>query len=211
MALNYGTLKTLILTLSKRSDLSALVEDFVRGAEGMIRRDLIAYELQATLDESDRSSEGVYTAPATCLKVQNVFTDDVNGRSYPLERVGQANIRNLTAVARVQAYAHYAGFIEFRGVPATDQELEVHFLGMPAALDDDTDENALLTDHEELYVAGGKFQLYKYTEDIELAQAELDTFSNAIERLNNYIGRKLSGGVTAPAYNFGTIRRNVGY
>jgi hypothetical protein len=211
VSLTYSTLQTAVLTISKRPTLTTEVVECIRRCEGRLRRELIAYELQATLAEVDRSSGGIYTAPAYCLQVQDIFTTDALSRSYPLENVGRVNIRGLVATAPVLHFAHYQSVIEFRGVPATDQEMTVNYFGHPAPLAT-TDTNALLDDHEGLYIAGALFELYSdYTEDLELAQAQLDKFNHDIDELNKAIGRKLGGGVTAAAYNFGNVKMSGGY
>lgn len=211
MALNYTTLQTAVLAIAKRPSMTIEVVECIRRAEGMIRRALVGYELQATIDEDDRSDEGVYNAPAYALYVQHVFTSTSGRASYPVTRVGLGNIRRMRASAEVLDYAHYGAFMEFRGVPATDQEMEVHYIGHPAPLTD-TATNALLTDHEEIYTAASLFQLYSgYTEDLELAQSQLDIFTNATESLNEVIRRKLGGGIQGPGYNLGNILPSGGY
>ena len=159
MALNYTTLQTEILAVAKRPTLTAEVTGCIRRGEGMIRRELLGYELQSTLQEANRSANGVYNAPAYCHYVQSIFTTDADANEYPLNRVGLANIYRLSAAASLLEYAHYADFIEFRGVPATDKEMRVHYIGHPAPLDL-TATNALLTDHEEIYISASLFQLY---------------------------------------------------
>jgi hypothetical protein len=200
---NKGELKTAILAEAHRPDLTAEVDGFVRRAEGMIRRDLVGHELTATLDESDRDSGGIYDLPANLLELRAVFATSSAGTSYAVENCGAPNIRNYAASASVLVYAVRGDQIEFRGVPATDEEIELHYFGHPAALDADGDENDLLTDHEELYLSGALFQLYRFTQDLELAQGALDTFNGTIERLNDAHGRKVGGASNQGAYNFG--------
>lgn len=201
--MNYGQLKTAVLADAHRPDLSTEVAGFIRRAEGMIRRELVGYELTATLDESDRDADGVYDLPSNVLVLRAVFTTSAAGHSYPIENVGAPSIRNYSTSAPVLHYAVRGAQIEFRGVPATDQELELHYFGHPAALSADADENTLLTDHEALYLEGALFYLYKHTQDLELAQGALDTFSDTIEKLNQAHGRKVAGASNAGAYNFG--------
>lgn len=211
MSLTYTTLQSECLTIAKRTELTTEIVECIRRAEGMLRRQLIGYELQATLDEDDRSSDGVYTAPSYATFIQNVFTSTASLASYPLNRVGRGNIRRMTASAPVLDYAHYGSVIEFRGVPATDQEMEVHYIGQPAPLTV-TATNALLDDHEDLYISGALFVLYSdYTEEIELAERQLEKFNGHVETLNETIRRKLSGGIVMPGYNLGNRMLTRGY
>lgn len=203
--MNYGQLKTYVLADAHRTDLTSEVAAFIRRAEGMIRRELVGYELKATIDDDERDTagEGIYTLPSGVLVLRGVFTTSNSGASYAVENVGAANIRELPASAPVLQYAVRGPKIEFRGVPGTSQSIELHYFGHPDALSDDADENDLLTDHEELYVSGAQFHLYKFTQDLELAQGALDTFTDAIEKLNDAHARKVGGASNLGAYNFG--------
>jgi hypothetical protein len=176
----------------------------------MIRRTLkYALPLTVTLDDDDRdsTSTGVYDLPSTLHTVRAVHTTDSNSNSYALEQVSLADIRTLPASASALKFCVVGDTIEVRGIPGVDTELELHYMGYPAAFSDDSDTNDLLTNHETIYVSGSRFFLYKHTQDLELAQGELDTFTAAIESLNEQRARKLGGATIAPAYHFGPIYR----
>lgn len=211
MALNYTTLQSTVLAEAKRANLTSEVVTCIRKCEGMIRRELLGYELQDTLDESDRSANGIYNAPSYMHYVQHIFTTNAQGEEYPLEKVGLGNIKGLMANAPLLHYAVYGSFIEFRGVPATDKEMTVHYIGHPAPLDT-TSSNALLTDHEVIYTAGTRFYLEAdYVEDADVAQQQLDIFNAAVKGLNDKIRRKLGGGTQSWGYNLGNYKTQRGY
>jgi hypothetical protein len=208
---NYGELKTFVLADAHREDLTGEVAGFIRRAEGMIRRDLVGYELEATLDESGRIALGVYTLPATVLIVRAVYGES-SGREYQLADVGAVNIKSIPDTYRAEHYAIRGNTIEFRGVPGTSEEFALHYFGHPAALAADGDENALLTDHEELYVAGAQFYLRLHTEDRELANDAFGRFVSAMEKLNDATARKVGGGAAvAGPYNLGNRPVGSGY
>jgi len=209
--LDYTTLKALVLSTAVRSDLSAEVAGFVRLAEGMIRREVRAMETRTTLLEADRITvgEGRYTLPDTIQEVRVIY-GTVDEDSYPLENVGLHGIRMLPADADPLHYAIVGGTIEIRGVPATDTEFEIVGIGWPDPLDT-TAQNDLLEFHEAIYIYGSLFHLYQYTQDFELAQSALSVYTDARDKLNALIGRKLGGNSTLPAYNFGHIHTSRGY
>jgi len=210
--MNYGQLKTAVLEHAHAPELTAEVAGFVRLAEGLIRRELRAYELAYTLDESDRVALGVYTLPATLLEVRAIYATDAAGETFALENVGVVGIRNALATSPVLSYAVRGdNTIEFRGVPATDAELEVLYLGHPVAFSADGDENDLLTNHEAIYLYGALHYLYTWTEDLELAGAARENCLDAIEKLNQQIGRKIGGGSVVPGYNLGLYNAGSGY
>lgn len=206
--MTYATLKTDLAAFSHRTDLTSVIPTFVALAEGMIRRDLVGYELTATLDETDRSALGVYNLPTGVSVIRAVYDED----EVPLENVGTNQIKSVADDSDPQYFTVLGEQVEFRGVPATDAEFTIRYFGVPAALSDDADTNALLEDHYALYLYGALFFLYQYTQDVELAQGALDTFTNTIETLNDAHGRKVSGASAFNAgYNFRNLPRRGGY
>lgn len=207
MSLDYTTLQSTVLAEAMHSELTTEVVGFIRKCEARIRRKVRALELRTTLDETDRNTEGIYNLSGQVLELRRVYTSDaVNGA----ENVGIAGIRLLDATAPVIHYAVSGQTIEFRGVPATDAEIELVYRGWPDPLAT-TSTNELLTNHEDIYVSGTLFYLYKYTQDLELAQSELSVFNDAVNELNKQTGRLTGGGSILPAYNFGQIRIGRGY
>lgn len=199
--MNYGDLKQAILDDAHRADLSTHIARFVRQGEGMLRRQLTGYELSTTITDSDRVSEGLFSLPARTIIIRSIHLQGRQGDA--LTRVSPAAIRRLDSTADVLQYCQYGGSqIEFRGVPGTSQVFDIRYLGTPAPFTSDTDENDLLTDHESLYMAAGKFYLYLHTQDRELANDELQIFNSIIETLNEQAARKISGATVAPVYNF---------
>lgn len=212
--MNYGELKTFILADTHRTSLSETgdtgAEGFIRRAEGLIRRDLIGYELSATLDEDDRSALGVYTLPSGVAMIRSI-TGTYSGDEYSLTDVGVRRIKDIPDDVVPLWYAVFANTIEFRGVPATDAAFTVRYFGLPTAFTADADENDLLTNHEEIYVAGAEFYLYQYTQDRELANDCYSRYESAIEKLNESISRKTGGGGSAGPYNLGHYRTGSAY
>lgn len=197
--MNYGELKAAVLSDSHRPDLSGEVARFIREAEGMIRRELRALAVTGTLTEGDRASEGVYNLPDGLLELRTIHHSGEDGNA--LEQVSLSAIRRIRLFTP-QRYAIRGKTIEIRDVPGTDAEFDIEYLGHPAALVNDADTNDLLNDHETLYKEAALFYLYKHTQDPELAQGALDTYSDVLKKLNEQFGRKIGGASIAGAYNF---------
>lgn len=197
--MNYGQLKTAVLNYMHRPDLTAEVAGFVRLAEGMIRRDLRADTYVVTLDEDDRVEGGVYTIPSTVLEVRSVV---VGGK--PLDPVGPSEIAAARVAWSPVQYCVHGSTIEIRGVPGDGAEITLRYFGHPAPLEQDADELAL---DEALYLYGALFFGYQFTQDLELAQAALDTFQDALQKLNEAAGRKLGGARMQGVYHFGPVHR----
>lgn len=201
MSLTYTTLQTAIMTDTHRPDLSAEIPRFIRLAEGLIRRDLRAYELTATLDDADRVTpgEGIFTLPGRVLDIRSIHL--VGRQGDALHRVMPGQIRRLASTADVVQYTqHGDDTVEFRGIPGASDEFEVRYFGTPAPLDT-TATNGLLDDHEGLYMAGAKFYLYSYEQNRELAQDEANIFDAIMGTINEQMARKIGGGSVAPVYN----------
>ncbi len=199
----YADLQSAIIADTHRADQAANIPRFIRLGEGLIRRDLRAYELTATLTNSDRvtAGEGLYNLPGRVVDIRAIHL--VGRQGDGIQRVMPGQIRRLATTADVVQYAqHGDGTIEFRGVPSDSQSFEVRYFGTPAPLSDTETTNTLLTDHEGLYQAAAQFYLYSHTQDRELAQDQADIFDSIIERLNEQMARKIGGGAIAPIYNF---------
>lgn len=199
--MNYGELKTAVLADGHRTDLATHIARFVREAEGMIRRELRAFPLSGTLTDANRPgvTSGVYTLPDGLLELRAVYRKGDDGDA--LEQVALSVIRRRSGAARPLQYAIRGKQIEVRGIPGAAAELEIEYLGHPAALVNDADTNELLDNHETLYKEAALFFLHKHCENVELAQGALDTFTDAVEKLNQQVGRKLGGASIAGAYN----------
>ncbi len=197
--MNYTELQAAIISDSHRDDLAAEVPRFIRQCEGLIRRDLKAYELTATLTDSDRVSGGIFTLPGRVLDVRSIHLVGRQGDS--LQRVGPGHIRRLDTTADVLQYAQYGDdTVEFRGVPSSTDEFDVRYFGTPAPLSE-TATNDLLTDHESLYMSGSLYYLYKNEQDRVLMQDQANEFDAIVERLNEQMARKIGGASVAPTYN----------
>ena len=199
--MNYGQLKQAILDDTHRADLSTHVARFVRQCEGMIRRDLNAYLINATLTDSDRVADGLYNMPGRLLQMRDIKLQGRQGDS--LVRVSPGQIRRLDTTEDVLQYAQNGdGSIEFRGIPGSTDIFDILYYGTPAPFTDDSDEHELLTDHETLYMSGSKVFLYLHTQDKELAADEGNLFDGVVTDLNEQIARQIGGAVVAPSYNF---------
>jgi len=200
--MNFGELKARVLADAHRPDLTADVGSFVERAEEMIRRDLRADTYSVTLDEDDRVAGGVYTIPSTVLEIRSVVA---GGR--PLEQVGLSEIARSRVEWSPVQYCVHGSTIEIKGVPGDGAEIQLRYFGHPAPLSSDGDTNDLLTMNPTLYIEGALFFLHKHCENLELAQAALDTFSDALQKLNEAAGRKLGGARMQGVYHFGPIVR----
>lgn len=216
--MTYAELRAMILDESHRADLTARVPGFVDRAEAMIARKLRASEMlvQVTLTDADRSvaESPIYDLPSDFLEDRNIVctTDTAPGA---LRKVARDALLRTNSAGRVQVYHLRSTLlklqVEFRANPAEASEIELEYFARPAALSDDADTNRLLANHEAVYLHAALFALYSWTQDLELAQAALDTWTNAVDTLNEQAGRYLGGTGLTPALNLGHYTVGRGY
>lgn len=193
---NYGELKSFLASFGHRSDLTLMIPEFVTMAQSMIAQKVRALEMvtSATLDETDRVSGGVYTLPADWLGPRQLFSTEGE-----LKPVGLSELRRYVVSAPVFQFATYGLKVEFRGVPATDAEIELIYYGRPAAFVDAGDTNALLLSHSDLYVHACLQWLHLHTQDLELSQTHGGMFEAAVVDVNELANRQAgSGSIPAP-------------
>lgn len=191
--MNYGELKTELLAiahLSATDEVGARVAKFITRAEGMIASKVRAVEMieSDTMAEASRvsSGSGLYTAPARCLDVLQV----TNGSSRVERRSALEIQRFNTAGPTAHSFAVYGGDtagglrLELRAIPAFDSSFTVVGFFRPTAMALDTDEGALLTSRESLYIHGALHWLYLDAHDSELAAAHKAGFDNDVLDVN---------------------------
>jgi hypothetical protein len=203
---NYGELKAAVLAETHRPDLSALVGSFIERAEDMLARRLRAAEMvsRALITDAERiGSTSVFQLPSDYLETRAVWAPRPGTGERWVEQRSLSQIRNVPLTAPIIWYATSGDRIEFRGNPSSATVIDMEYYARPATLVDDADTNLLLQRHQELYLAGASFYLYRHTQDLELAQAQLDSLADTIDGLNEQAARHLGSPTVNPVYTFG--------
>jgi hypothetical protein len=198
------TLKDNIISESHRTDQESNLDGFIRRAESRIARTIRAIEMlkPLALVETDRTvaDSPLYNLPSDFLEDREVaiaVDPDTNSRSGTLQKCSVSDLRLISLSAPVGWYALRGSTsgpqIEFRGSPAEDSEINGEYFSRIPALVETTDTNLLLENHETLYLSAALFELYRNTQDFELAQAQLDIFTDAANNVDQLAGRYLGG------------------
>lgn len=203
--MDFAALKAAVIDETHRPDLASKVPDFVKRAEGMIARKLRAAEMiaHASITDGDRIDGAVFRLPDDFLEARALWAPRPGTGERWLEQRSLSEIRRLPLTAPVQWYAVSGDRVEFRGNPAATITIDLEYFARLPALEQDADTNLLLERHEEIYLAAACFYLYRHTQDLELAQAQLDSFEDAVETLNEQAGRHLGSPTVNPVYTFG--------
>jgi hypothetical protein len=192
----YSELKTAILGDTHREDYEPHIVRFIQQGEALIALSLEGYFLEATLDETDRIVEAIYTLPSKVTLMRSAIYNNC-----PLDQVDETLIAQYRSITDVVAYCMRDSTILFAGIPPTDAEIQLNYFGMPAALVDDADTNTLLNECPQLYIEAAQVYLFKRARNLELASAMFQSVQSIIRDINRKMKKKLGGGQSANAYN----------
>jgi len=213
--MNYQTLTAAILAESMRTDLTSQMPLFVSRAGEMIARELRASEMlsRVSLGDADLVEPlvpGVYLLPDDWLEDRTIFY-----ARTPLRKLSPAAIGPLLGASFPVAYTVRGTsdglVLEVGGSPGPGDTIDCDYFARPADLVATTDTNRLLTNHPAVYTDAALFYLYRFTQDLELAQAALDTWTHTRDTLNEQAGRFLAGSQAAPKYNLGRFKTGGRY
>jgi hypothetical protein len=179
---------------------------FIRQAEAMIARDVRAKEQivwGSTFVTGNRTGAGLptYTLPTDWLAERVIWSPN-SARSDPLESKSLGELRSLASSAPTIWYTIRGLVIEFRGTPADTDVIPYDYFKRLAVIGAVDADNVLLNAHEELYLSAALFYLHKWEQNLELAQAQLSSFTHAVEGVNAEGAFKIGSASPAPTYNF---------
>lgn len=194
--MNYAQLQTAILSDSHRADYQTYIARFIEQGEALIEMTLKGYFLEATIGESNRIVENVYSLPAKVTKMRTVTYNNV-----PLTPTDETSISLFRSSTNIINYSMRDTNIAFAGTPPTDAEFKLFYYGMPARLSDVANTNNLLTDYPQLYIEAAQVYVFKRARNLELASAMFQSVQSAIKDINRKMREKLAGGEAVAAYN----------
>jgi len=201
MIVDYSTLKTEILTASKRGDMATRAPFFVQRAEAMIAARVRSFYNTASvlLGESDRVSGGIYNAPADCLDIVRAYDGDAL-----LERQGLVALMAYSVTGGgVHSFALRGGTtgrlqIEFRAVPdAGYATLGILYYKRFATFVNDSDTNPLLVAHSDVYLNLALHWLHLDAHDIDMAQIHRALADTELDKIDLEARRALRAGSVA--------------
>jgi hypothetical protein len=192
----YSELKTAILGDTHREDYAPHIVRFIQQGEALIALTLEGYFLEATLNETNRVVEAIYSLPSKVTLMRAVLYNNV-----PLDQVDETLVSQYRSITDLVAYCMRDSTILFAGIPPTDAEIQLKYFGMHAALVADADTNTLLNECPQLYIEAAQVYLFKRARNIELASAMFQSVQSMIRDINRKTKKKLGGGQSANAYN----------
>lgn len=185
-----ATLFSLVLEETHRADKEPDLPGYLRRAEAKIARELRCEEMSATATVTLTDYSG--PLPDDFLGARAVYASD----PPPYQQVGLMEFRTRQD-RRVYAISN-------RNLLARAAELQLDYFARLAPLAADADTNAVLDAHEDLYVSLLSFYVHSATQDLELANAALNTYNDARDTLNELADRQRGAGRVGKGYNFGS-------
>lgn len=200
------TLEANIIAESHRPDKQPDLAAFIRRAEDRIARSLRAVEMLRPLTLTDAERLEIdspkYRLPIDFLEDREIAVlrpaeSFASAKDIPLDKVASSDLRYIRKNAPVRWYAlkgdESGKIIEFRGIPSPETKIEGEYFTKVPRLVNSTDTNQILENHEGLYLSASLFELYRDTQDLELAQTQLDVFDDAVNTANALAGRYFGG------------------
>lgn len=180
----YATLLTALANWSERSDLTALLPDFVNYAQQEIGRTLRA---NVNLMTADVTVSGEFVTVPTGFRAMKRFYYDTTPRRT-ITMCSPEMRADVTAEYASGSYATHAavegGNLAFGPVPTGGGTARALFYATPDALVDDTDTNAVLTLYPFMYLYGALAELFRYLEDNDKADRYENRFRGLIKDTN---------------------------
>ena len=163
----YGGLKTSIAAWLKRSDMDAIIPDFITLAEARIARDLRLRKQITSATLPTVGGNQAVTLPADFLEAENVslLTD-------PKTQLVYVNIEHLDSqyptglrTGSPAVYTLEGDNILLGPTPDGVYQVDLLYYGKFAALSASTDTNWLLTNHPSIYLFAALAEAHPYTMD----------------------------------------------
>jgi len=177
----------LVLAETTRADKSGDLPNILLLVEARLARELRCEEMSATATVTLTSYTGAL--PADFLGVRSVYDSD-----GPYQQVGLMEYRSND---NERVYAIEAGQLLARA-----DSLDLSYFAKPAAMASDSDTTAILDAHPDVYLALMAFYVFKQTQDLELAQAALTTYTDGRDTLNELADRQRGAPRLGKPYSF---------
>jgi hypothetical protein len=186
---NYGTLKTAIATRLSRSNMTALIPDFITITHSKMMRGDIAAQMPALriddmLEEDDLVLvDGVVALPTNYLQRHSLYLDDNNESAVefvPLPKFNRLGAKTQTG---------RPSFYTIKGAnllvaPKSSDTVKFYHYGEITAPSADADTNAIFTKAPHAYLYGALAEAYDHIRQIDRAQYYRQQFASAVVTLN---------------------------
>ena len=174
---SYATLKTAIEAWSHRSDLAAVVDDFIDITESRLNRELRVSQQETVTTLT--AVAGIIDLPADFLAIRTVSISANPVRE--LHYVSPAEFDKFNYTDEVRQYTIVGDKIKLNVAGASD--VVVTYYAKIAALSDTVATNWVLDTHPEVYLYGCLSEAFKYSMDEEQAAKYAGLYSQSVDQI----------------------------
>lgn len=183
MITDYASLKAAIADRLDRSDLTAVIPEFIRAAESRINRELRSSLQDKRTTLTTTPGDDYVSLPSDFREIRSMSVASTPPRT--LEFITMSELEKSFTVGGEPSVFTIVG-TEARIAPSPSQAttLNLYYVSDLVALDQDSDTNALLVKHPDLYYLGALSDAYGYLMDEQRAEFYLQKARDTIFQVN---------------------------
>ena len=180
---NFANLKSTVIRLSHRNDLSDVIDDMVDLAENRINNRLRITSNNLRASASASTSDRFLALPTRFLEMRR-FSLIKDSYYYELTYVSPESM-NIYGQAGIPRYYTVTSQLEFDRTPAAAYSLEMSYWAKLNPLSTSNTTNNVLTDFPQIYVQATLAEIHlNFTQDEEQAAKHLAQFNFLVDEAN---------------------------
>ena len=185
MITNYSDLKTTIASYLARSDLTAVIPDFIRLAEVRLRRNLRIRQMLKSAETFTTGGDSTVSLPTDFLELRTLFlnTSPVLDLQYMSPSLFNRNARVHESGIPI-FYTILANEFKFAPTPDSDYSLQILYYGAPEYLSDTMASNEFLATCPDLILYGALIEAEPYLMNDSRTQVWASMFDRGLASLS---------------------------
>ena len=196
MITNYAELQTAVGSWSKRTDLDALIPDFIRLSELRVNRNLRIRKMETRQQTATVAGQAYYGLPTNYVQMRSFKLN-----TSPLTDLDYLTPERMDTVwagsqqGMPKAYTIVGDELRLGPTPDSAYTMEMLFWQKPASLTDSATTNFMLTENPDALLYGALIELCSYSENDKGVMKWTQLFNEAISAVQTGDDRdRASGG-----------------
>lgn len=183
---SYSDLQTSVANYLGRSDLTAVIPDFIRFAETRLSRELRTRKMLKSATASMTAGDARVALPTDFLEVRDLYT-----QGNPRMPVTYMSPSAFTRDARADEsglpvfYSVLSAEFQFAPIPDTDYVLEILYYAQPTVLSDSNSSNVFLANYPDALLYGALLEAEPYLINDARSQTWATLYDRAIKNIQD--------------------------
>lgn len=183
---SYSDLQTSVANYLGRSDLTAVIPDFIRFAETRLARELRTRKMLKSATASMTAGDARVALPTDFLEVRDLYT-----QGNPRMPVTYMSPSGFTRDARADEsglpvfYTVLSAEFQFAPIPDTDYVLEILYYAQPTVLSDTNSSNVFLANYPDALLYGALLEAEPYLINDARSQTWATLYDRAIKNIQD--------------------------